>query len=280
MERGEEGTGTGRSAYRFRPALPANRYVGVLAFFVCVYGLAQILLGSSGGEPGPFFPAGLAALVLLSAGVFVGSLWDLRPTAQRFYLALSILPGLTIARLAFEGISPAALDPLFVYLLLAITLLALQQATPGESGLEDLRRRSLLPALALGGALAASFTVLGAVLPLEKGAAPLGPLWIPALVLIPSAFLDEFWFRGILQRGLSQAASPGWGALATVLLFASYGAPFGDLNALLFRAAYASVFGVLAIRRQNLLVLLVARTAMTAALLVLNPTWAGTSFLL
>jgi membrane protease YdiL (CAAX protease family) len=279
MERAVEGIGTGRNATRFRLSLPVNRYAGFLAFFVCVYALIQTLLTSSKGEPGPFFSVGLAALVLLSAGAFVGSLLDSRRDAQRFYLALSILPGLTLARLAFLGISPAVLDPLFAYLLLAVTLLVLQQATPGESGLERVQRRHVLRALVLGGALAGAFTVLGVVLPLANPASSPAPAWIPALVLIPSAFLDEFWFRGVVQGGVARISSPTWGAVATVLLFASYGVPFGGLNPLLFRAAVASVLGAVAIRRQNLLVTLVARTAMTAALALLIPSVTGTSLL-
>lgn len=252
----------------------------MLAAFVCGYGIAAAFLALSADGPSTLYPGGLLLLVLLGAGVFVGNLLDPRTTGQRFYLGLSIVPGLTVARLAFRGMPPEILDPLFVYLLLAVTVLVFRQTTGAPSGLRELTRDQWARALPLGGALAVGLAILGIVLYAPGGFASGGPAWIPVLVVAPVAFLDEFWFRGLLQRALASVTSTKWGWLATSAIFAAYGAPFCTPATFAFRAAYGLALGALAMRRENLPVVLLARTGMVVAIAALNPSLVGTGLLL
>ena len=261
-----------------RPSAEAT-YLLLLAAFVCGYGIAAALLTLSIEGPGAAYPGGLVLLVLLGAGVFVGTLLDTREPAQRFYLALSIVPGLSVARLAFKGMPPEILDPLFVYLLLAVTVLVFRQTTGMPSGLRQLSRAEWARALPLGAELAAGLGILGIVLFGPGGSTAGGPVWISVLVVAPVAFLDEFWFRGILQRGLASVTSAKWGWLATAVLFAAYGAPFATPATFLFRCAYGLAFGALAMRRENLPVVFLARTGMAVAIAAFNPGLVGNALI-
>lgn len=279
MERGAEGAAAAHRTSHGRPAAPSHRDGAVLASFVLGYGVAgaSLLLAAQGVDA--LLPEGLALLVLLSGAMFVGGILEPRKNAQVFYLALSVVPALTLARMGFGVTVQFIIDPLLVYLLLAVTILVLRQSIGARPEARGLTRRQTLRALPLGVALAAGFTVLGTLLPVAGATASAGPSWVPLVVLAPVALLDEFWFRGVLQGTLARATSAEWGWLGTAVLFVAYGAPFGNGITLLFRMAYGLAFGALAMRRENLPVSLVARTVMTVALLALSPGLAGTSLI-
>ncbi len=279
MDRQAEGVGAGALRLGLRAPLSDRPYHIVLASFVGLYGLvgAMLALGLAGAPAA--YVEGLILLVLLASAVFLGSLLEGRRTEQRFYLALSMIPGLTIARLAFEGLTVSILDPLFTYLLLAGTLLVLRPTIGATLGVRGSRRHRLLIALPLGGGLAAAFAILGLVVPLQGGPAPSAPTWFLVFILAPVALLDEFWFRGILQGELAGATSASWGWLATAGIFAAYGAPFATPSTFLFRLGYGVVLGTLAIHRENVPAVMVARTAMVVALVALSPALASTSIL-
>jgi len=270
---------TARKAFPLRWPLFGGASSWVLAAFVITYALVAALLAVSQEGPSGFLAGALFLLVLLSAGVFIGSLLEIRRAVQRVFLALSIVPGLTLARLVFAGASLSILNPLFVYLLLAAALTTFPASEQRSWELRDPTLGAVLRALPFRAALAAAFIVLGLVLPLQASSPPEGAVWIFLLAIVPSAFLDEFWFRGILQSGLAGVGTRRMGWLITVALFVAYGAPFGNLNTLLFRAAYGTVFGAVAMGRGNLAVTLVARTAMSIALVALGTGLAGGSLL-
>ncbi len=268
-----------RTEPHVRSSALGGTYPLVLGAFLGVYGLISVMLNLGLGGGATVFVGSLILLVLLGAGVFVGSLLEVGAAGQWFYLTLSILPGLTIARLAFAALPQPILDPLFAYLLLAGTILVLGPHPEAIVGARRLRREHLLRALPIGGALAAGLVALGLVLPLEGGPIPQGPVWFPILVLAPAAFLDELWFRGILQGAVARVTSAPGGWLATVVLFAAYGSPFSTLSAILVRLGVGVVLGALAIRRENVPAVLIARPLVVAALVALSPGLAGTSVL-
>ena len=251
----------------------------MLGVFVGVYAVAMAVLTLAAEGRTPLYPVGLALLVVLAGGLFAGTLLDSRKGAQRFYLALTIVPCLTLARFAFEDASLPILDPLFAYLLLAATLLVIRQSAAIGAELRRLDRRDVLRALPLGAALAAAFTIVGLLLPGTGEPVSQGAAWIPAVVLVPVALLDELWFRGVLQGSVARVTSPGWGWLATVAVFVAYGAPFETPVGIGFRLAYSLVLGAVVIRRENLPVSLVARTALAAALALLSAGFVGGSLI-
>ncbi len=273
------GIGTARRFLGLPATRPRPTYGWALGAFVAAYALVEMGVALSVVGPGPFYPAGLALLVLLSAAAFLGSLLQPRKAGQRFYLALSLVPALTVARLAFAGNAVSVLDPLLVYLLLAVTVFAFRQSTEVRSEFRGLTGRQLARSLPLGVALAAAITIFGVVLPLPTAALPVADPWISVLIVAPMALLDEFWFRGLLQGGLAGATTARWGWIATVALFVAYGAPFGAWPTVVFRLGYGVVLGALAMRRENLPVTLTARTAMAVALAALVPGLVGTGLL-
>ncbi|HYM40905.1 MAG TPA: CPBP family glutamic-type intramembrane protease [Thermoplasmata archaeon] len=279
MERVGESWGAARGSFGFGDAHPGGSFGWVLAGFVGAYALAGTLLALSLAGLGDFLVPGMAFLVLLCVGVFAGSLLDARRTAQRFYLALSLVPSLSIARLAFLGVSVPIFDPLFVYLLFAVALLAFRQSTGSGQAPGRMSRRQVPRALILGSGLAAAFAILGVVLPLASGPVTPLPLWMSLPILAPIALLDELWFRGFLQQGLAGATTARQGWLATAVLFVAYGAPFGTPTVLLFRAAFGVTLGALAMRPVNLPAALVARTVMAVALVALAPGLSGASLI-
>lgn len=275
--------GTGEAEGRHRASASPRPYEGsrlpvLLAAFVAAYAVLDGVVTFFAGTPGLPYGAVLLVLAALAGGMFFASLVERRPAAQRCYLVLSILPILTLTRFAFSGNPIVLLDPLLVYLLLALALVALRSAAGSEPEVPALGRRGILRSLGLGLSLAAAITLLGFVLPLGGGPAS-EPPWLLALVLAPAALLDEFWFRGILQGSIARVTSAPSGWIATVVLFAAYGEPFGTATALLFRVGLGLTFGALAMRRENVPVTLVARTALTVGLLALNPGLAATSLL-
>jgi hypothetical protein len=275
----DDGVGVARHAPEFSRWSPEAAFRVVLAAFVVGYGAAAAFLILSVEGPSALYPGGLVLLVLLGAGVFVGNLLDRRKSGQRFYLALSIIPGLTVARLAFTGMPPEILNPLFVYLLLAVTVLVFRQTTGTPSGLRELTRDQWARALPLGGALAVGLAILGILLFAPGGWASGTRAWIPVLIVAPVAFLDEFWFHGLFQRGLAGVTSAKWGWIATAAIFAAYGAPFCTPATFAFRSAYGLALGALAMRRENLPVVLLARTGMVVAIAALNPGLVGSGLL-
>jgi membrane protease YdiL (CAAX protease family) len=82
----------------------------------------------------------------------------------------------------------------------------------------------------------------------------------------PVAFLDELWFRGFLQARIGSVTSklPSW--LATALLFAAYGAPFGSVPTVAFRLLLGLVLGAIATRPGNVPLVLIARTVTAIAI--------------
>jgi membrane protease YdiL (CAAX protease family) len=264
-------------AFRRRPFVPGGSYRLVLASFVGAYAIAEVILAPSLVSAGGFYPEGLGLLVLLAAGVLVGGMLESRQDAQRFYLALCIVPSLTIARLALASATPVLLAPLFLYLLLAVTILVLRQTANVGSVARDIRRGDIVRALPLGAVVATGFAILGTFLPGPGSVMDLEGISITLVVLVPVTLLDELWFRGILQRELSGLTSSRWGWLATAALFAAYGAPFGNAIAILFRAGYGLSAGAIVMRPQNVPVALASRMALVVALVLLNPTLVGTS---
>jgi hypothetical protein len=279
MDRKEDEDRILRKAFRPHSSVLRGPRIWVLIASVCSYGLVTALLALFQGQSLALLAGTLALLVFLSAGVFIAGLLEARSAGQRAFLALSMVPALTIARLVFADTALPILSPLLVYLLLAAALMTFPASERASLGLRGLNRGAVLRALLLGAVLAVGFVVLGLVLPPEASSSALGSFGISLLAIVPSAFVDEFWFRGILQSGLSESTSRNLGWLATLALFVAYGAPFGNLYALLFRSAYGAVFGAVARGRGNLPVTLVARTCMATALLAIVPGFAGRSLL-
>jgi len=268
---------TARTGRRPDPTEPSSRdaFSLLLLSFVAAYGIVEAVLSFSLAGTGSFVAAALVLLVFLAVGVFIGSLLELRRALQQFYLALSLLVCVTIARLAFAQVSIPILGPLLAYLLLAATLVVYRPSAEIPSGMHSASRMQLLRAIPLGACLAAAFVILGFVIPFPETSGAEGPILLSVLVLGPAALLDEFWFRGVLQDRLAHIMSARWSWLATAILFVSYGAPFGTLPDLLFRSAYGLTLGALATRRENLPLVLLARTAMAVALVLLNPRLIG-----
>lgn len=251
----------------------------VLASFVCIYSLVQFAIAVALADANPLLAPALVLLVLLAAGVFVGGLLDDRRMAHQFYLALCVLPCLTLARLAFTSGVSSAFDPLFVYLLLAVALLVYRQSTGARPVVLEGWAAHPIGTLLGGFLLAAPFVLLGfrisSVGPLAFGNPPL----LDLAVVAPIALLDEVWFRGILQGQLAAATSRPSAFFATFILFVAYGAPFGGVPILAFRATFGFVFGLVALRRRSLPVALTARVLLAWALVVLTPAALGTSLL-
>ncbi len=278
MDRGRVAIGSRQPTPAALSPYEGYRFPLLLTSFVAAYAVLQGVLALSAGAASEAYAVSVILLALLAAAMFLPSLADPRAAAARGYVVLSILPVLTVARIAFGGASTPLVGPLLVYLLLAVTVLALRPSPGVPSELPVLGRRQLARALALGGALAAGITILAFFLPFPVGTVD-GPPWLPALLFAPVALLDELWFRGILQGSIARLTSAPSGWIATAVLFAAYGEPFGTPSTLLFRIALGLAFGALAMRRENLPVTLVARTAITAALLALSPGLAATSLL-
>ena len=246
---------------------------------VCGYGAAEAMLAFPAGGSLEVYGGGLVLLVLLAAATFIGSLGERRGGSQRFYLTLSLLPVLTIARLAFKNLPVGLLDPLLVYLLLAIALVSSRPTMRVRLEIRGFTWRRLARAVLLGAILATALAILALLLPVQGTAPSEVAPWLVALALVPVALLDEVWFRGILQTSVSRvtAAPSAW--VATAILFAAYGAPFSTPAGLVFRTGYGFLLGVLAIRQENLPITLVARTAMVAILAVLSPAVVGSGLL-
>ena len=278
MDREGADTGGARRPEEAPRRPEGSRTALLLTGFVAAFAVLQGTATLTEGAQGPIYPASLVLLAVLSGGLFLASFAEARPAAQRAYVLLAVLPILTLARLAFAQTVVSLLDPLLVYLLLAVTLLALRPSIGPWPAVPARGRRTLMRALVLGGTLAAGVTALGFALPLPQSAVVESP-WLSALVLVPVALLDEFWFRGILQGSVAQVTSAPSGWIGVAVLFASYGEPFGPPSALLFRIALGLVLGALAMRRENLPATLVARAALTLGLLVVSPGLAGTSLL-
>ena len=258
-------------------SLPAVR-LSVL-IFVVGYGLAGPALTPSLAGSSGLYPLGLACLIVLTTGAFAANFRHPERSAQQVYLALSIVPALTIARLALVGLPEWFLDPIFAYLLLAVAILVLRDTSGARVLFQSRTAKSPILALALGGGLAEGLSILGFVFLGPAPSAAKLDAWLWAGLLAPVALLDELWFRGLLQQSLTRALPNSWGWVATAAIFAAYGAPFGTLSTFVFRSAYGLVLGFVATRRENLPASLVARTAMTVALVVLLPGLAATSLI-
>lgn len=256
-----------------------NAYVPVTVGVVGVYGVAEAILAFRANASLGAYGAALVLLVLLAAVTFIGSLRESRAAGQRFYLALSLLPILTIARMALSDLPLSFLDPLLVYLLLAIALVSSRPTMGIRLELRGLRGRRLARVVLLGAVLAIALAVLALLLPLGGSAPPAVTPLLWALALAPVALLDEIWFRGILQASISRVTAGPSGWIATAAIFAAYGAPFSTPAGFLFHAAYGFLLGALAVRRDNLPITLLARTAMVVVLALLNPALFGSGVL-
>jgi membrane protease YdiL (CAAX protease family) len=249
-------------------ALPSSV---VLATFVLLYAVGAAMLAVSIAGDASLYAPGLFLLVLLSAAVFVGSLRASADALQRFYLVLTIAPGLTIARLTFVSAVPPAFDLLFVYFLLAGTLAVYRQAGAGEPLVVVGDAGKVLRGLPSAGIVAVALAILALQLPRAGVPAGVGPAWIGVTVAAPVAFLDELWFRGVLQQRLQAVTSRRTSWLATALLFVAYGEPFGTVTSLAFRMVVGLVLGAIAARPGNLPLVLVARTLMAVAIALVIP---------
>lgn len=259
------------------PPRGRNLYREGLVLFVAVYASAADALSIPAYSE--IYALGLGALVVLTAAVFVANLRSPHPSGQRFYLALSIIPTLTIARLAFADLPILVLDPILVYLLLAVALLTFRETTGARVVLAGRGRAPWARALLLGGGLATGMSIFGFVFLAPGPSSTEVQPWLWAVSLAPVALLDELWFRGLLQRDLTDRTSAPWGWIATAAIFVAYGAPLGTPATLVFRSAYGLVFGALAMRQENVAATLVARIAMTVALVLLIPGLADTSLI-
>lgn len=259
------------------PRMGKVPFRSVLATFVCAYALVQAALAMSLAGFTALLPGAFVLLVLLAAGVFVAGLLDRQSAAQPLYLALCVLPCLTLARLAFTAGAFSAFDPLFVYLLLAVALVGYRQATGGRPFITEGVTEPFGRTFALAALLAAGFVALAIQLGPLGAASTTGPPWLGLAVVAPVALLDELWFRGILQGQLAATISRPGAFLAVLVLFVAYGAPFGGLNVLAFRFAFGFAFGLVAVRRRNLPIVLSARVLLAVALVLLVHAALGTS---
>ena len=269
----------GSRAARRLPRSARDVYGLVTLAVVCAYAAAAALIALPRGGSLEAYGVGLVLLVLLAAVTFICSLREPRGGGQRFYLTLSLLPVLTIARLAFADLPLGVLDPLFVYLLLAIALLSARPTMRIRLEIRNFTGRQLSRAVLLGAVLAAALAILAILLPIPMGAPPEVAPPVLAFALAPVALLDELWFRGILQPSVAQVTATPLGWIATAAVFTAYGVPFSTPAGIAFRAGYGLLLGVLAIRRDNLPIPLVARTAMVAILALLSPAILGSGML-
>ena len=271
---------TGTVSYPAKGREPSShpRQLGVLiGLFALLYGVGQAAVALSIGGPEGLLPASLFLLVLLAAGLFFAGVFEPRKDVQQLYVAVALMPVLTIARLSFYAGILTAYDPLFVYLLLGVTLIGFRQAWRGPPLVTVERPKRLILALPLVAILTFGFVDLALYLPRGPSVPVSGPIWFGAFVAGPVAFLDELWFRGILQTRIARLTSPGVAFLVTAALFTAYGAPFGPPGILPFRLALGLMLGSIAIREDRLLLALGSRTAIAIAFVVLSPGLLGTS---
>jgi hypothetical protein len=223
-----------------------------LLWFVLGFGACQIILALSIEIAIPLAPVAIAALAILAGACFVYGLRDSRRAPQRFFLTLSMLPILTLARLSFQNLVTPITQLLLVYTLLAVALLTFRQ-TVEPGAFAPLRDRRVLigwSTMAVFGGVV--FAAAGFRISLFSSDVS-APLTGAVLVAIPLSAIDEFWFRGLLQSNVAEMTSRREAYLAIVLLFVGYGLPFpipgpslglfGTLGSIAYRFPLAAVLG-------------------------------------
>ena len=239
--------------------------------FLAAYTIvARGLFLAATGDP-ILLPATILLLTGLLFALILGGVIDPEPAHRRFYLAAAILPTFTLVRLTLIGTLAPLSEQILSYLLLAATLVFYQQATQAGTGSVSLRAnnllRSLRDAIPLGFVVAlAALLLLPAPLPYVPEEAVFAILAAGAI-----AFIDEYFFRGILQTQISAVSRPVVGWLATVFLFTAFAASTGDLTVLAYRAGLGLLLGFLVWWRGLLAHALMTRTVSVLFIGVLAP---------
>ncbi len=256
--------------YGPEPAASRVLFLAIFAFLATYAVVARGLFLAATGDV-VLLPATILLLTAMLVALILGGVIATEPAHRRFYLAAAILPTFTLVRLTLIGTLPPLSEEILSYLLLAATLIFYQHAA--QAGLPGMRLRpgvlvrSLRDALPLGFALA-----LAALLLL-----PAPPFVIPEeavfaiLAAGAVAFIDEYWFRGILQSQISGVSNPVVGWLVTVGLFVAFVASTGDLAILAYRGGLGLLLGFLVWWRRLLPLALMTRTVSVLFIGVLAP---------
>lgn len=270
LEATAEAPETARPETREIPAGTGPRLHASVLGFLLLYGFVAAALYLGAGGDTRLLPGSLALLPLLLTLGILGGAFARVPAHRGFYLAASTVPLFTLLSLTLVGTLPTLTQSLVSYLLLGITLIVFQQATHTRIPPEGLEGRAFLRTLPYGLGLAAAFALVTYLIfdlpPLFPGE----PATTAVLVAAAVAFLDEYWFRGVLQSQVAAVTTPFVGWLATVLLFVAVAAPQGDPMVLVSQAWIGILLGYLVWWRGLLPLALVVRTA-AAILLVLFP---------
>ncbi len=238
-----------------------------LAAYIVV---ARGLFLAATGDP-ILLPATILLLTGLLFALILGGVFDSEPAHRRFYLAAAILPTFTLVRLTLIGTLAPLSEQILSYLLLAATLVFYQHATQAGARSVSLRTtgliRSLRDAIPLGFAVAlVALLLLPAPLPFLPEEAVLAILAAAGI-----AFIDEYFFRGILQSQISAVSRPVVGWLATAFLFAAFAASTGDVTVIAFRAGLGLLLGFLVWWRGLLPHALMTRTVSVLFIGILAP---------
>ncbi len=237
----------------------------VAVFWLVAVGLYLAALGNTA-----LLVLSMGILAVLLILVVVSGSFAIMPTHQSFYLAIATLPIFMFVQLTLVPRVTPLIEPLLAYLILAVTLLIYHQTTRVRVEAAGLRRNQIVVAIAL--AIPAGMGLAFANRLLLPEAPSIVPRYagLAILVAASSAFLDEYWFRGILQSRIEATggASAGW--LATAALFAAASTYRADFGVLAFRAGLGVFLGSLVWWRRLLPLTLAIRTATAVALVILS----------
>ena len=210
----------------------------------------------------------LASMVLLSAllaaSVLAGAFTE-SPPFRGFCLSVSVLAVFTFASLVLGGALPPTVRDLLSYLLLGSSLVFLRSPSGAAKGLHLPPRPVLLKVALVAAPTGVALGALQVLIMPQASSFSGGGGWMGVLVAGSVAFVDEYFFRGVLQRHVESetTANLGWSSVA--LVFAVFAAPSGNATAIAFRVGGGAVLGLLVSRTRVVLLSCVARAV--AALL-------------
>lgn len=236
--------------------------------FLAVYGIIGVeLYVAAIGFP-EVLPMGFLVLTASLVLLVLGGIFDEDPTRRRFYLAAAVLLLFTYVRLVFVGALAPIPEILLSYLILGGSLVLYQTATRVRVRVGSLQPGTLRRTLPLAIPLGLGFAILDVILPFQTRDYLGEVSWLAVGVASTVAFLDEYWFRGVLQAQMVAVSTPLEGGLGTALLFAVFAAPMGDPFLITYRAGLGLVLGYL-VWRHRLLSLALATRVVAAVLAIL-----------
>lgn len=255
----------GRAARLFRAQW---LFLGVLGTYLA----SAAMLNLSKGDTA-FLHGALLLDVSLLVFLTLAGIWTPRPSGRALTLAAALLPMFTLARLIFFGTIPLPAVGLLSYLFMTIGL-AYVLSTPRAPPTEGRRRGSVYATeiLTIAAPIGFLLAFAGIFLSPDSLRGP-APGWAGVAIAGTVAFIDEFYFRGVLQPALSGDSTPVAGWMTTTALFGALAATQGGAGFTAFQTGLGFALGVLVLRphRLSLVLALTARvvTATVAATLLL-----------